>query len=744
MKHIKIRFRLYIILMVSILATGGVAIFGIVNINRLSEHITVIDHSNVEPLNKLVRMTHYFDTLRSYLRDAVITFDPVVTDNHLDTVGRLYGQLSEIADAYLAHMVANGVTRGQEYDLISAFVRELPGAAAIVGRVAERASANDREGALRLIEDECVPYNTRMSNYLTDLAVYNQRQSSEMANAARLSATNALTATAITTVVSIVTLIILIGLITRSVIHPIHRLMDASKELEAGNLNIQLDTTSKDETGDLARTLNGVSSTLKDIVGSIKDMYHKHENEGSVYYTIDTSAFRGSYKEVADGVNQMVASYVKTCDDILETMENIANGDMKITLPAYKGNKGEVNKTVNKVTDTIKEIVRAIDALAKAGAEGNLDVTMDATRFGGEWAKIVKDMNVLMNAFGGAIGDTERALNELSLGNFAHRITTSYTGEYDKIKQAANHMGTSVDSYIKEVSDILGKIAKGDLTYQINRQYVGDFSAIKTSINLIVNNLNETIRNIASASEQVLTGSIQISESASLLAQGASQQAGSVEELNVSVGEINRQTQENAGNAQQASHLAKSSRHNAETGNTEMTALLEAMDGISKSSNEIGKIMKTIQDIAFQTNLLALNASVEAARAGEHGKGFTVVAEEVRALAGKSAEAVKNTGALIEDSINRVQEGTKRANDTATSLSHIVGNVAEVAEVIDRIYTASNQQAESIGGINSGIVEISQVVQRNTANSQESAASAQELNAQAQTLKEMVRFFKTH
>jgi len=743
MKHLKIRYRLFIISAVSILATVFVAIFGVININRLSNHITEIDSSNVVPLNDLVRMTHYFDTLRSYLRDAVITSDPAKTEEHLNTVMRLYGQLTEISDAYLAHMISNSITSGDEFNLINAFATELPGAAEIVLGVAAYASENNQEAALRLIEDECVPYNTRMSDYLTELATYNRQRSAVMTTLAGQSASTALTAMTVTTIATIVILLILIGFITKSITNPIQRLQEASKNLEAGNLNINFDTNSRDEISDLAKSMGNVASTLRNIIHDISSMYTKHEHEGDIYYTIDTSKFSGSYKEVANGVNQMVASYIKTCEDILETMGNIAKGNIVINLPQYKGEKAEINETANKVVASIKNVAETIGILAKAGADGNFDIKPDVSKFSGEWAKISNNLNALMDAFGGAMGDTVTALGELSKGNFSHRITTTYKGEYEKIKYAANDTGASIESYIEEVSGILGCIAKGDLTHSINREYAGDFTAIKESINQITKTLNKTMYNIVTASDLVLEGSAQISRSANTLAQGAAEQAGSIEELTASIDEINSQTRDNATNAQQALALADESQNNAETGNREMSALLEAMDGITKSSNEISKIIKTIEDIAFQTNLLALNAAVEAARAGEHGKGFTVVAEEVRALAAKSREAVQNTSSLIQESIRRVNDGTKCANDTANSLGCIVGNVAEVAEVIERIHEASKNQAESIGNISTGINEISQVTQSNTATSQESAASAEELNTQAITLKEMVKFFKT-
>ncbi|MCL2499672.1 MAG: methyl-accepting chemotaxis protein [Defluviitaleaceae bacterium] len=742
MKHLKIRAKLFIVLGVSVLAASFVSVFGIININRLSSHIAAIDSHNVEPLNKLVSMTHYFDTLRSHLRDAVITFDPVSTDMHLATVGRLYGQLVEVSDAYLAHMVASGTAYGEEFTTISAFVNELPGAADIVGRVAERASANDQAGALRLIEEECVPYNTRMSDYLTSLAVINQRQSLDMVTAARQSATRSLQTMALVTAASILALLALIWKVIQSITIPIKRLLEASGHLAAGNFNINFETGAKDEISDLARALSSVTDTLNGLINDMDAMYNKHENEGNTSYVMDTSRFKGAYKEMADGVNKMVVSYINICTDVLKTMENIANGDLTITLPQYKGEKAEMNETVNKVAAAVREIVAEIAMMAKAGADGNLGLRTDAFRFNGAWANIANELNNLMAAFNGATNETISALGELSKGNFSYRITASYTGEYEKIKQAANDTGSSIDSYIKEVSKTLGTLAAGNLTQNISREYTGDFTAIRSSINQIILTLHETMRNISSASHQVLQGSAQISQSSGLLAQGASQQSGSVQELTVTVEGINDQTRENAANAQQAASLANTSKENAEISKREMTALLEAMNGITNSSNEISKIIKTIEDIAFQTNLLALNASVEAARAGEHGRGFTVVAEEVRTLAGRSAEAAQNTNALIQESIRRVKDGTHRANSTAESMNQIVGNVIEVAGVINKIYDASELQAESIGYMKNGINQISQVVQKNAAISEESAASSQELSSQASVLREMIGFFK--
>jgi methyl-accepting chemotaxis protein len=289
---------------------------------------------------------------------------------------------------------------------------------------------------------------------------------------------------------------------------------------------------------------------------------------------------------------------------------------------------------------------------------------------------------------------------------------------------------------------VANKIAEGDLDVTIDIDTKDEVGILAASFSKMSNNINEVMSNISSASEQVASGSKQVSDSSMELSQGATEQASSIEELTASIEEISSQTKLNADNANEANELAETAKENAIKGNNQMKEMLRAMEDINESSSSISKIIKVIDEIAFQTNILALNAAVEAARAGQHGRGFAVVAEEVRNLAARSANAAKETTAMIEGSIKKVEGGTKIATETAEALNKIVDGIARVASIVGDIAVASNEQATGVSQVNQGIMQVSEVVQTNSATSEESAAASEELSSQAELLREQVAKFK--
>lgn len=328
------------------------------------------------------------------------------------------------------------------------------------------------------------------------------------------------------------------------------------------------------------------------------------------------------------------------------------------------------------------------------------------------------------------------AADKLAVGDINVTIDV---GSKDEIGSLASAFTKVIDS-IKIQAHAAERVSGGDLTTVVSVRSEND--VLGKSLAELVSQLHELAEKIITAAEQVADGSNLVSNSSMSLSQGATEQASAVEELTASITEIATQTTRNAHNAEKANNLAKNAQHEASLGNDQMKEMLQAMDEISLSSSSINKIIKVIDDIAFQTNILALNAAVEAARAGQQGKGFAVVAEEVRSLAAKSANAAKETTVLIEESIRKVDAGTKIARNTADALGKIVTHVAEAASLVSAIAVASNEQAAGIEQLNSGLMQISQVVQTTAATSEESAAASEELSGQAAQLKDTVSVFK--
>ncbi len=331
---------------------------------------------------------------------------------------------------------------------------------------------------------------------------------------------------------------------------------------------------------------------------------------------------------------------------------------------------------------------------------------------------------------------------ELGLGD--NQILNVNIRSNDEIGFLAEIFQNTMDhlkNYIGEISTTLAAISEGDLTVQTTQNYVGDFSSIKTSLENILQKLNQTISQITESSRHVAAGSDQVSDGAQILSQGATQQAGAIEELDSTIREISQQVAHTADNAGEANLKVSNVGKQIDESNRQMQEMILAMQEINTRSSEIEKIIKTIDDIAFQTNILALNAAVEAARAGSNGKGFAVVAEEVRTLAGKSSDASKSTTELIERSIQAVGQGTRIANDTAAQLESAVSAVTEIVENINWIADASHTQAESVSQIQEQISQISQVVQTTSATAQESAATSEQLNDQAGLLTKLINMF---
>lgn len=315
----------------------------------------------------------------------------------------------------------------------------------------------------------------------------------------------------------------------------------------------------------------------------------------------------------------------------------------------------------------------------------------------------------------------------------------------DELGELAETLDRSMEriaGYVNDINRMMGQLSAGNFNVQVSEPYIGDFRSIEESLTSFTTTMSSALSNINQAQQKVSGGAAQLSSGAQALAQGATEQASAVEELYATLEELSKSASQNVKAAFEAQENARLTGEQVTISSQQMEEMVSAMADISTASQEIGKIIATIENIAFQTNILALNAAVEAARAGAAGKGFAVVSSEVRSLATQSDQAAKATKEMIENSIQAVERGSKIVGEVSETLSKTLKLVAESGNAIGGIAKAVEREAASITQVTDGISQISSVVQTNSASSEESAAVSNDLFDQVRFLQEQTKKFR--
>ncbi len=490
-------------------------------------------------------------------------------------------------------------------------------------------------------------------------------------------------------------------------------------------------------------------------------------NEARLFYDGGDADFRDSWEKMAlsnadlhESAQKVVAAYSQVANEearrillsetlplLEETIEYL--DDLKAEAEyGLEGMRQAQAIYANQARHQLAEVQKHIDNIMEIVDANTLEVgtVFDTAGKISYWVGIISVVALIVGVFFAItmarsiilpLKESVEMITEMARGHLSMRIMLD---RKDEIGQMANAMDLFAEKLQYDLVGALEKLAKGDLTFEVkgteSSNVIGR-ALIKTG-----KDLNGIVAEILVAAEEIASGAGQVADSSNALSQGASEQASSLEQVTSSMTEIASQTKNNADNAAQANDLAEETKKTAERGNSQMQEMVLAMDEISGASQNISKIIKTIDEIAFQTNLLALNAAVEAARAGRHGKGFAVVAEEVRSLAARSAKAARETAELIEGSVEKTRNGSEIAGRTAEALDGMVKSITEVSSLVSEIAASSREQSEGFGQVNSGISHIDQVTQQNTASAEEGASAAEELSSQAQYLKEVMGRFK--
>ena len=476
----------------------------------------------------------------------------------------------------------------------------------------------------------------------------------------------------------VITLSTLLG---RSVRRPLVQLAQASDRLAVGDLEFEVDTTRGDEAGRALASMDRMKSTLTALIEQLRSMSVAHDR-GDTDATIEAAAFQGGYRDVAQGINDMVEGHMTLNAKAMAVVSAFGEGDFDAPLERFPGRKAAVNETVEQVRANLRALIRDTDLLVQAATDGRLEVRADATAHAGGFRRIVEGINDTLD---GVVGP------------------------------------------FTEVSRVLRAMEDGDLTQSITATYRGQLEELRVTTNNTVAKLADTVGEVVAATDQLMNASSQISGASQTLSQATTEQASSVEETSSSIEEMAASVESNSDNAKVTDGIASKAAEEALQGGEAVARTVEAM-------KEIAAKIAIIDDIAFQTNMLALNATIEAARAGEHGKGFAVVATEVGKLAERSQVAAQEIGNLATDSV-------QTAERAGSLLEEMVPSIRRTSDLVQEIAAASGEQTTGVAQINKAMAQMSAVTEQNASSSEELAATAEEMMSQSHALRQLMEFF---
>ncbi|AYO95939.1 methyl-accepting chemotaxis protein [Xanthomonas axonopodis] len=671
-------------------------VVGIQRVRSIDQQLTAINEVNSVKQRYAINFRGSVHDRAIALRDVVLMDDP--SDRHAaeQSIDKLAADYARAAQP-LDDMIASS-TDAKEKDILqqikSIEQRTLP----LIAQVRAFRDAADKAQAEQHLLQQARPafiaWLARINAFI-DLQEAKNRQAARQAVA---TARGFAMLMVMSTVVALLLGAAIAFLLTRSVVLPLRQSLRLAQRINDGDLRSQDAATGNDESGQLLRAMQQMQRRLQEVIWAQRSMAARHD-AGEISYRTDPQGFPGEYGDMVQDTNALVHAHVQTQLRMTQVMGSYAIGDLTQDIEQYPGEKSAITATMQQVKRNLQAINAQIQELTQAACAGDFALRGKAETFEHDFRLMVENLNTMM------------ATSDTNLASF---------------------------------SGLLRAIADGDLTVRMSGNFHGVFASMRDDANSTVHRLTDIVTRIQTTSNSISFVAEDIASGNQQLAQRSEQQAASLEETAASMEELTSTVKQNAEHATRANQLARGAAAIASEGRDVVGQVIEQMSGIEASSRRIADIISVIDGIAFQTNILALNAAVEAARAGEQGRGFAVVASEVRTLSHRSSDAAKEIKRLIDDSVQRVADGSTLVHTAGTTMGEIVTSVQHVTDIMAHISAASQEQAGGIEQVNHTIAQMDETTQHNVRLVEAASTAAHALEQHSAQLTRAVEVFKVN